>query len=107
MFKISVEIKYNIKLFTIISNVLFVSALLLPKIVPESYRFGELHDVWAFSVMTVFAFHGIAIFLIILNIAFIIPKINENRKKYYILILCNIPVIIFWIWFSIMILFFT
>jgi|GEM_PF-1962702 len=107
MFKISVEIKYNIKLFTIISNVLFVSALLLPKIVPESYRFGELHDVWAFSVMTVFAFHGIAIFLIILNIAFIIPKINENRKKYYILILCNAPVIIFWIWFSIMILFFT
>lgn len=106
MFKILAEIKYNIKLFTIISNVLFVSALLLPKIIPESYRFGELHDVWAFSVMTVFAFHGIAGFLSILNIAFIFPKINGNRKKYYILIICNIPIIIFWIWVLIMILFF-
>ncbi|MBM7420922.1 MULTISPECIES: hypothetical protein [Chryseobacterium] len=107
MFKISLEIKYNIKLFTIISNVLFVSALLLPKIVPESYRFGDLHDVWAFSVMTVFVFHGIAIFLTILNIAFIIPKINESRNKYYILILCNAPVIAFWGWLAITILFFT
>lgn len=45
MFKISAEIKCNIKLFTIISNLLFVSALLLPKIVPESYRFGELNEI--------------------------------------------------------------
>lgn len=101
------QIKYKIKFFTTISNTLFVSALLLPKIVPESYRFGELHNLWAFSVMTVFAFHGIAAFLTILNIAFIIPKINENRKKYYILILCNAPVTVFWGWLAITILFFT
>lgn len=49
MFKTSVEIKYNIKLYTILSNVLFVSALLLPKIVPESYRYGELQDIWHFQ----------------------------------------------------------
>jgi len=107
MFKTSVEIKYNIKLFTILSNVLFVSALLLHKIVPESYRYGELQDIWAFSVMMMFAFHGIAGLLTILNIAFIIPKINENRRKHYILILCNMPIIIFWILLTIAILFFT
>lgn len=107
MFKTSVEIKYNIKLFTILSNVLFVSALLLPKIVPESYRYGELQNIWAFSVMMMFAFHGIAGFLTILNIAFIIPKINESRNKYYILILCNASVIAFWAWLAITILFFT
>ncbi|WP_159479624.1 hypothetical protein [Chryseobacterium sp. 18068] len=105
MFKTSVEIKYNIKLFTILSNVLFVSAL--PKIVPESYLYGELQDIWAFSVMMMFAFHGIAGFLTILNIAFIIPKINESRNKYYILILCNASVIAFWAWLAITILFFT
>lgn len=36
MFKTSVEIKYNIKLYTILSNVLFVSALLLPKNIIKS-----------------------------------------------------------------------
>jgi len=102
-----VEIKYNIKIFTILSNVLFVSALLLPKIIPESYRYGELNEIWVLSVMIVFAFHGIAGLLTILNIAFIIPKINENRKKHYILILCNMPIIIFWILLAIAILFFT
>lgn len=101
------EVKYNIKFFTTISNTLFVFALLLPKIVPKSYRYGELHDIWAFSVMMVFVFHGIAIFLTILNIAFIIPKINESRNKYYILILCNTPVIAFMSWLVITILFFT
>ena len=101
------EIKYSIKIFTILSNVLFVSALLLPKIVPESYRYGELNEIWALSVMIVFAFHGIAGLLTILNSAFIIPKINENRKKHYILILCNMPIIIFWILLTIAILFFT
>lgn len=101
------EIKYNIKIFTILSNVLFVSALLLPKIIPELYRYGELNEIWALSVMIVFAFPGIAGLLTILNIAFIIPKINENRKKHYILILCNMPIIIFWILLTIAILFFT
>lgn len=106
MFKISAEIKYNIKLFTIISNLLFVSALLLPKIVPESYRLGELNEIWSLSRVSMLAFHGIAIFLTILNIAFIIPRINENRKKHYILILCNTPVIAFLSWLVITILFF-
>lgn len=106
MFKTSMEIKYNIKLFTIISNVLFVSALLLPKIVPESYRFGELNEIWSFSRISMLAFHGMTVFLTVLNIAFIIPKINENKKKYYILILCNAPVIAFWGWLVITILFF-
>lgn len=101
------EIKYNIKIFTILSNVLFVFVFLLPKIVPESYRYGELNEIWALSVMIVFAFHGIAGLLTILNIAFIIPKINENRKKHYILILCNTPIILFWICISIIIVFFV
>lgn len=101
------EIKYNIKIFTILSNVLFFSALLLPKIFPESYRYGELNEIWVLLVMIVFAFHGIAGLLTILNIAFIIPKINENRRKHYILILCNMPIIIFWILLTIAILFFT
>lgn len=95
------EIKYNIKLFTIISNLVLICAFILPKVVTNSYRYGELHNLWAFSVMTVFAFHGIAGFLTVLNIAFIIPKINENRKKYYILILCNVPVIVVWGWLAI------
>lgn len=102
------EIKYNIKVFTIISNLILVCAFILPKVVAtNSYRYGELHNLWALSVLAVFAFHGIAVFLSVLNIAFIIPKINENRKKYYILFLFNTPVILVWIWFSIMILFFT
>lgn len=101
------EIKYNIKLFTIISNSILVCAFILPKITPKSYRYGDLHNIWALSIAFTFIFHGIALLLTIINIAFIIPKINENRKKNYILILCNTPIIIFWIWFSITILFFT
>lgn len=92
------KINYNIRLFTIISYVFLVSAFLLPKIIPESYRFGDLRNIWALSVAATFIFHGIAVFLTILNISFIIPKINENKRKYYILILCNIPILLIWGW---------
>lgn len=98
------EIKYNIKLFTIISYVIIFCAFIIPKVVvTNSYRYGELHNLWAFSVLAVFAFHGIAVFLSILNIAFSLTKIKENRKKYYILLFCNIPVLLFWIWIFVMI----
>ncbi|VXB73982.1 conserved hypothetical protein [Chryseobacterium sp. 8AT] len=77
-------------------------AFILPKIiVTNSYRYGELHNLWAFSVLVVFAFHGISILLTVLNIAFIILRIRENKKRCYILLLTNIPIILFELWFFI------
>lgn len=91
------EINYNIKLFTIVSNSLLAITFILPQLISESLRYSEYRYIWSISRIAILCFHGFVILLTILNISFIIPKINDNRKKYYVLLLCNLPIVLIWL----------
>jgi hypothetical protein len=89
------EIKYNFKLFTFLNIAFFILALLIPKIIGESYRFTN-HDLWSFSRMATFTLFGISLLMTLLNVILLLP--NFKQGKNLVLLILNIPIIVYWIW---------